>query len=181
MSRTVDANDGTGPHTWNYQWKDIDYTDANIVTDPLLNDTAHTPTGLGGTCSLYVTKTQHYQGSRASGILLKTENTDYSFSPNPFDFSHNSVANVFTTRTTTVYPNGQTSKVERDYDPGFIYRDPLYGLSVYAYYMNNNNPASYGKVTAEREYDLGPGAPGALLRTTNNTYLWQSNSNHLEL
>jgi hypothetical protein len=55
LTRTVDANDGSGPRTWTYA--------GNIVTDPAGNETVHTFTGLGGTCTQYETQTQHYQGS----------------------------------------------------------------------------------------------------------------------
>ncbi len=200
QSRTVDANDGTGPHTWTY---------ANgVVTDPMGNDTVHTFTGLGGTCSQYETKTQYYQGSHTGGTLLKTVMTDYTFTPNPWDanlISQNgegpdSVTNVLPIRVTTTLPSGQTSKVETDYDAGFTYHGPLDGITWNdqtcvnvshgtappncSYTDPTTNPvtnytASYGKAVATREYDWGANAPGPLLRQTLTTYQWQVSSAYL--
>ncbi|MGC2742623.1 MAG: hypothetical protein WA672_05500, partial [Candidatus Angelobacter sp.] len=194
QTRTVDANDGTGPQTWTYN--------SGIVTDPLRNDTVHTFTGLGGTCSYYETQTQYFQGPHSSGTLLKTVNTDYTFTANPWDsnlISQNgegpsSVTNVLPIRVTTTLQNGQTSRVETDYDSGFTYHGPLDGITSYVQtcstdptnpgctytspttYPVTNYTASYGKPIAEREYDWGQGAPGALLRQTLTTYKWQVNS-----
>ncbi len=201
QTRTVDANDGAGPHTWSY---------ANgVVTDPAGNDTVHTFTGLGGTCSEYETKTQYYQGSRTNGILLKTFTTDYTFTPNPWDPNlisqsqggvAGTVTNVLPIRVTTTLPNGQTSKVETDYDAGFTYHGPLDGITWNdqtcvnvshgtappncSYTDPTTNPvtnytASYGKAVATREYDWGANAPGPLLRQTLTTYQWQISSAYL--
>src|SRR6266849_4168349 len=201
QTRTVDANDGTGPHTWRYS--------PGIVTDPAGNDTVHTFTGLGGTCSLYETQTQFYQGSHTGGTLLKTVNTDYSFTPNPWDPQlislsgepPDSVTNVLPIRVTTILPNGQTSKVETDHDAGFIYHGPLDGITTnqwtcyeiipgdptsttcsytdFQTYPVTNYTASYGKAIATREYDWGTNAPGPLLRQTLTTYQWQVSSAYL--
>ena len=38
---------------------------------------------------------------------------------------------------------------------------------------------SYGKVTDQKEYDYGQGAPGPLLRETKTTYQWQVDSRYL--
>jgi len=200
QTRTVDANDGTGPHTWTY---------ANgVVTDPAGNDTVHTFTGLGGTCSQYETQTQFYQGSHTGGTLLKTVKTDYQFTANPWDPNlitqsdvADSVTNVFPIRVTTVLPNGLTSKVETDYDAGFTYHGPLDGITTnqwtcyeiipgdptsnyceytdFQTYPVTNYTASYGKALATREYDWGATAPGPLLRQTLTTYQWQVNSAYL--
>jgi RHS repeat-associated protein len=199
QTRTVDANDGTGPHTWSYA--------PGLVTDPppLLNDTVHSITTLGGTCSLYETQTQYYQGSHTSGTLLKTVNTDYQYTANPYDPSviagaagdANSVTNVFPIRVTTTMPNGQVSKVETDYDTALTYHGALDGLTYngganYACTPPPDMPVcatttkpvtnytgSYGKPIAKREYDWGQGAPGALLRQTLTTYKWQVDSSYL--
>src|SRR5262249_38796208 len=46
LTRTVDANDGTGPHPWNYS---ISTASATVI-DPLHNDTVHTFTDLNTSC-----------------------------------------------------------------------------------------------------------------------------------
>lgn len=211
LTRTVDANDGTGPHTWHYFFDNETGTSAglthtNVVTDPEGNDTVHTFTGLGATCSLYETQTQFFQGSRSTGALLKTVKTDYQYTANPWDTNlieggstADSVANVVATRVTTILPNGLTSKVERDYDSAVTYHGPLDGISSNqqtcttdpvtqiqscSYGATTTEPAhnytgSYGRPVAVREYDWGQGAPGPLLRQTATTYQWQVNSAYL--
>ena len=76
-SRTVDANDGTPAHTWNYGIS----TGQTVVTDPDGNDTVHTiatPISGPNVCSVYETQVQYYQGSASGGTLLKTVATQYS-------------------------------------------------------------------------------------------------------
>ena len=161
-SRTVNANDGTGSHTWTYG--------GGIITDPLGNQSVHTMTGLAGTGSVYETQAQYYQGSSSTGTLLKTVNTDYSWQFYPLGGVPTSCQNVISVvpiRVTTIWPNGQTTKVETDYDSGFTSGGSAPETAV------------YGKVVARREYDYGNGAPGALLRRTTTAYTWQSNSNYL--
>src|SRR5215471_18802230 len=150
QTRTVDANDGTGPHTWTYG------NGTGVVTDPLGNDTVHTITGLGASllgglsCSLYETQTQYYQGSHTSGTLLKTVNTDYQYTINPYDSAvigsdgvqsdATTVTNVFPIRVTTTLPNGLVSKVETDYDTALAYHGALDGIvsNIYECQANGN-------------------------------------------
>jgi RHS repeat-associated protein len=191
-TRTVDANDGTGPHTWTYG-------NGATVTDPAGNDMVVTFTQLGAACTPYETQTQYYQGSHISGTLLKTVNTDYQFTPNPWDPAEiaggtpKSVTNVFPIRVTTTLPNGLVSKVETDYDTALAYHGPLDGITYNVCttdpdgmttctggtYGVSNYTGSLGKVIAVREYDWGQGAPGPLLRQTKTTYQWQINSAYL--
>jgi RHS repeat-associated protein len=200
MSRTVDANDGTGPHTWSYN--------NGVVTDPQGNDTVHVTSMLGDTCSLYETETRYYQGSQSAGTLLKTVHTDYQYTVNPYDpavigtagalANATSVINVFPIRVTTTLPNGLVSKVETGYDNGLVYHGPLDGITSNIYECPNptdppsgcfygaqttvpvsNYTGSYGKAISRREYDWGQGAPGPLLRETQTTYQWQVNSAYL--
>ena len=186
-SRSVDANDGTGAKTWSYS---VPGAGSVVVTDPMLNDTIHVITGLGGSCSLYETETDFYQGSHGSGALLKTVKTDYSYTSNPYDMSGTNpattMAGVVPIRVTTILPNGQTSKVETDYDSGFSYRDPMYGDPNVFPPQTHTYTVTYGRPVAQREYDWGQGAPGALLRQTLTTYQWQVgnlyfNNNFLDL
>ncbi len=137
QTRTVDANDGSGPHTWKYN--------SGVVTDPLGNDTVHVITALGNnltggaSCSFYETQTRYYQGSQNGGTLLKTVNTDYQYTFNPYDPSvigsggaqsaATTVINVFPIRVTTTLPNGLVSKVETDYDNALAYHGPLDGIT----------------------------------------------------
>jgi RHS repeat-associated protein len=207
-TRSVDANDGTGPNTWSYFYDNqlatfTSLVEHNVVTDPQGNDTVHTITGLAATCSLYETQTQYYQGSHTSGTLLKTVNTDYQYTANPWDPiligggpAADSVANVLPIRVTATLPNGLVSKVETDYDSALAYHGPLDGITyteptqicdpdcrtVWGPPITNqvtNYTGSYGKVIATREYDWGQGAPGALLRQTQTQYQWQLNSAYL--
>ena len=195
-TRTVDAGDGTGPHQWTYTWggnpggtlvaSSTDYEIENVVTSPLGDDTVHHITGFFGGPSLYETQTRYYQGSHTSGTLLKTVNTDYSYSSNPFDMGPQVVPptaiNVVPIRVTTSLPNGLTSKVETDYDSNsFTFHDPTWGLPLNPQqpFQNSMYPGTLGTVLARRQYDSGVGAPGNLLNQTLTTYLWQNNSNYL--
>jgi hypothetical protein len=157
-SRTVDAVDGTGPHTWNYNG-------GGLVTDPDGNDTLHIFTALNNSCSWYETQTKYFKGSYQSGTLLKTVNTDYQWIANPFDIYNptgtlHTVTNVFPIHVTITWPSGQVSRVEKDYDHNLVYMDPVKGWTA----------ASYGNVVEVREYDYGNGELGALLRRTDYTY-----------
>jgi YD repeat-containing protein len=75
-TRTVNANDGTGAHTWQY----TSALPTVKVTDPLANDTVHTFAlfGTAGGCYNFETLTQYYQGSSTGGTLLKTAKTDWN-------------------------------------------------------------------------------------------------------
>jgi hypothetical protein len=156
-TRTVNANDGSGPHTWTYS--------NGIVTDPAGNDTVHTFTGLNASCSLYETQTQYFQGPQSSGSLLKTVKTDYRWMANPFDTLDDTettptVTNVFPIRTTTTWPSGKITKVEKDYDSQLVFSVPGRGQFT----------GSYGNLLETREYDYGDGATWTLLRRTDYAY-----------
>jgi RHS repeat-associated protein len=164
-SRTINANDGTGAHTWTYTYQPT--SGSTVVTDPMGNDTAHSFTTFD--CGVYETQVKSYQGSATSGTLLKTVQTDYNttYFANPMPLG-TPVLNIYPIRTTTTWPNGKVTKVEKDYDAGFT-----------CLYCNGRTNAQYGNVVAEREYDYGSGAPGSLLRTTTTNYLAFSNSTYL--
>src|SRR5262249_48149427 len=74
-SRTVNANDGTGGHTWNYTYTvGASTTGTTTVTGPDGNDTVHmivAPVPVAS-CNFYDSQVQYYQGSASSGMLLKT-------------------------------------------------------------------------------------------------------------
>src|SRR5579859_2924575 len=169
-SRTVDANDGAGPHTWTYNWAAsatqggmiATVTTPPTTTSPNGDDTVHVIMPIVNTCSLYETETQYFQGTGSGRQLLKTVDTQYSQATgpsgsNPIGQGLNVVPTVITT---TLATNGKVSQIQKDYAS-----DPS-GLI-------------YGNVTEAREYDYGQGAPGPLLRKTDETMLWQNNSTYL--
>jgi hypothetical protein len=174
-SRTVDANDGTGGHTWNYGYSGqgtstpngngqliTTYTGKTVVTGPDGNDTVHTITtpvpGLG-VCSLYETQAQYYQGPVSSGTLLKTVATQYSGNVSNFYSGGGTVdINLVPQQVTVTLVGGQTSKIINTYDAGVPNGD---GENVI-----------YGSLLQKDEYDFS----GSLARSTLNHYLWQDNA-----
>ncbi|MGH9554618.1 MAG: RHS repeat domain-containing protein [Terriglobales bacterium] len=171
QTRTLDANDGSGPHTWSYSYGVKANPPAlsptkTTVTDPLGNQTVHTMTAFG-TGSFYETQTLSYQGSAATGTLLKTTTTDYISNTCPFQDCLLVRVGVLPIRTTTAWPNGLTSKVEKDYDAGFTYT-----------WNSQNYTAKYGLVVQQREYDYGSGVAGPLVRRADTAYLALSNANY---
>jgi hypothetical protein len=80
-SRTVNANDGTGAHTWTYAYGMNNGVGAievqSQVTDPSGNYSVHTfaPLGTNG-CPAYESQAQDFN---SAGTLLKTVNTTYSY------------------------------------------------------------------------------------------------------
>jgi RHS repeat-associated protein len=182
-SRTLNANDGQGAHTWTYAFGPV-VTTTNpasrtiTVTDPLGNDTVHTETGLGNTCSFYETSKVQYQGAQSLGNVVQSVATTYTYSPNSQGYYSQlapySVFNVLPTSTTTTVSNGKQSKVAYQYDSGFTYEDPINSSWPPTQYS-----ANYGLLLAKSEYDYGSGAPGSLLKTTTTGYLALSNSAYL--
>jgi RHS repeat-associated protein len=160
-SRTLTDNLGHS-YKWSYGWGTISNLSlTNVSTDPNGNDTAHVFSYLaGGGSEGYVeTSTLYYQGAKAAGQMLKRVDTDYALAT--AISSH--IANVFPTSIqTAVYPSGKVSLVTKAYDTG-----PGSGAPV------------FGNVVTEKEYDWGQGTPGALLRETDTTYQWQTNSAYL--
>lgn len=170
-SRTVNDQSGGGNQTWTYTYNNPYSGGSTVVTDPLGNDVVHTFGYSVGTCSYYETQTQYYQGSHSGGTLLKTVNTSYSGSQYSRN-SPNTGINVVPIQVSTVWPNGQTATVTKQYDNGFSYLD-------YMGFVNGENNAPnvgvYGKVMGETHYDYS----GAILQTTNTSYQAFVNSNYL--
>jgi RHS repeat-associated protein len=138
------------------------------VTDPDGNQTVHVTIdallAIGNFAPLEV-QTKYYQGTAASGRLLKTVSTDYntiSFLVGDGDTTVSTRYMNRPIRVTTTLDNGLVSKVETDYDPQ----------------PDNNGVISYSRsnVIERREYDFGQGAPGPLVRRTTYTYLHNANS-----
>jgi RHS repeat-associated protein len=159
-SRTVDANDGSGGHTWNYGIS----AGTTVVTDPDGNDTVHTiatPVPGAGVCSVYETQVQYYQGSASGGTLMKTVATQYSGTVSNFYSGGGLVdINVVPHQVTVTLAGGQTSKVINTYDPGVTNGDAEHVI--------------YGSLLQKDEYDFS----GSLVRSTLNHYLWQDNSTY---
>ena len=166
-TRSVNANDGTGSHTWSYSYSLLSSGyESTTVTDPLGNYTVHT---FNAPCAGYETETQYYQNG---GTLLKTVNTTYNFSG-----SRNAAyTNVVPTIIETTWPGGEESQVTKSYDSGFSF------LDFVGYATNQSgapNVGIYGKMLTEADSDYGSGAPGGTLRTTTNTYQALTNSAYL--
>src|ERR1700722_10056436 len=131
------------------------------VTDPAGNDTVYTLTSTF--VGSLVTEKQFYQGSSASGTIVKTVQTDYSV-PNI-----NHAPPVLPIHETTTWnQQNLVSRTETDYDSWQIAGWP-------------NNPMSAANPIEKREYDYGTGTWGSLIRTTDYGYLHLSNSTYLGL
>lgn len=157
-SRSVNAADGQGAHTWNYTWGSTlssSNTYTNTVTDPLGNDTAHSFPPAGSITApepagLYEVKAVYYQGSTAQNNVLKTVNTTYIYQG----------SGAFPQTVTVTLNNGQTSEK---------------ALS-YATVSTSDGSTYVNKITDQKDYDYGSGAPGSLLREIETSYIFQSNS-----
>lgn len=157
-SRTVNANDGTGGHTWNYSYTSTTTT----VTSPEGNDTVHTLIApvQSASCNLYDSQAQYFQGSSGSGTLLKTEATQFSGVASPYDVNGGPIAiNVVPVQVTTTI-GAKTSKIINTYDSG--------GTDA------NGNPYIFGNLLERDEYDFS----NLLVRSTVNHYLWQDNATY---
>jgi RHS repeat-associated protein len=179
-SRTVDANDGTGPKTWSYN--------LGIVTDPLGNDTVYTFTApCGG--SAVNTETQYYSGSHSNAAnLIKTEDTQYAVSGGdpfwPTDGGSSAPYSTLPVLKKTTWANGQVSEVCMVYDsmtggPCSAAYNPS-GSTFFDRYSTSGKtyPFVYGSVVQKSEYDYGSGSPGPLLRQTNTQFQWQANNSY---
>jgi len=173
--RIVNANDGTGLHTWTYNYALANPILTSTTTDPLGNDTVYTITGFGTWPKLFYfpTRVDSYQGSHSAGSLLKSVVTTYSYlqRTNPQYINVPSIVNVVPTQATMIFGNGQQTKATSAYDSGFTFLDHDTGGTQYT--------ATYGNLISRNEYDFGSGAPGSLLRTTTTSYLAFSDSTYL--
>ncbi len=121
------------------------------VTDPLGNLT-HYEFSVGGAKYFSPREINRsiYQGSTT---LLKTIHTDYN---NLDSFGHTQDISLPIRVTTTLNDANLANKVEHDY-------------AAYSSYGPIN--PTIDNVTEQRDYDWGSGAPGALLRKTDNSWL----------
>src|SRR5215470_2578650 len=174
-SRTLDANDGTGPHTWRYSYSYQPPSQPTVpmppstttVTDPIGNVTVHTFSDVGtsnqSSCTYYEMKTQYYDNANH---LLKTETIDYGLLNQGLGIT----TTAFPTRRTTTLSNGLVTKTEMAYNGQFnsqgVPQDPIVSVS-------------FGKVSDIYEYDYAQGVPGPLLRRTHTDYVFQNSSSYL--
>lgn len=163
--RTLTDNNGHS-YTWKYSYGSATFPNpfTNTMTDPLGNDTANTFTPLQGvnnlmnssnTKSYFLTTSKHYQGLQSTGNLLQQEDLQYYNNGKAGDAN---AVNGFATQITTT-TNGEVSRVVRLPDSG-----------GYGDFIPN-----FGVVTSEKHYDFD----GSLLRETDTTYKWQTDSNYL--
>ena len=158
-TRTTNANDGTGAHTWHYSWTPNQTGNVGISTDPLGNDVVHTNTAEGGICSFYETTQQRYQGSHTSGTILKTIATQYkSGGASPLPPSTDVGFDVVPVQITTTLQNGYTSQVTKTYDAT---GNTFYDAGNFAFPSSTKYPLLYGKVVTNQEYDYATGAPAS--------------------
>ncbi|HEV3316973.1 MAG TPA: hypothetical protein VG488_08400, partial [Candidatus Angelobacter sp.] len=164
-TRTVNDNNGHSS-IWTYNWGiPSNGVLVNTVTDALNNDTVHIFTALNSGCDgFYETRMQSYQGTGSSRQLLKQVDTSYASQTLGVSAGVGSaLGNVVPTSIkTTIYPSGKASLIAKTYDAG----------------LGTNAPI-FGNVISEKVYDWGQGSPGALLRETDTSYVWQNDARYL--
>jgi RHS repeat-associated protein len=156
-SRTVNANDGAGNHTWNYEYGNATTT----VTDPNENDTV-------STYSSSSRVTTQYSGTGSGRTVMRTTTLAYQsqYATDGAGFP------MYPTTKTVTLENGLETQTAYTY---------CCDLSFYTVPSSGTFPsaASYGKVTDAKVYDYATSGLGTLLKETKTTYLFQSNSNYL--
>lgn len=190
-TRSVDANDGTGPKTWHYQWI------ANpaggwkhIITDPAGNDQVETISGE----SLLDGQTDLYQGCSpgntlycsGSGTLLKSvSRNNFIQMGGILDYGATSPSYSYVPGTTTttipVAGTGQSlvSQVVDTYLPASATVNS-YDITNEGYIKGENLPPlympsniGYNQRRSRTYYDYGTGAAGAPLRTETTSYFYE--------
>ena len=178
-SRTVNANDGTGPHTYSYSYSYSSSTglttETTTVTDPLGNISIHTFSPYGP----YETQLQEEDNS---GNILKNTQTSYNDALYDIDAGSEYV-NFSPSSITTIWPNGQQNTVSLKYDinngSGFyagIYRT---GPGEPGFVASSSSSSYTANPWSKIETAYGNGASGAVLRTTNTSYFAFSNASYL--
>ena len=171
-SRTVNANDGTGDHTWTYQYSATTFNgqpalQVTVTTPPPDSNVAvHTMiTPVAGTCGYYEAQAQYYQGA-ATGTPIKTVTTQYTANPDLWDTTI--ANNVVATQTTVTASDGHSSKTIVAYDSGNTFGElDLNGSPLTV-------PVVFGNVLQKDEYDFS----NTLARTTVNHFKWQDDANY---
>jgi RHS repeat-associated protein len=178
ISRTVDANDGSGPQTWTYSRQTTANGIVTTVTDPLGNTSVHTFQNPLGICQPYESQDQEYDNQ---GHLLKATSTTYSFVPNNPNYGgvDQTALDVLPTSRTTVWPNGQQRTVTMTYDKdhGSTFSFGVWKNQV-GVQWNSTRSGYISTPWSTSETDYAQGGSGAVLRTTNITYLAFASSNY---
>ena len=173
-SRTINANDGSGPHQWLYSFalntSTIPISSTMTITDPLNNIIKHT--------LVYANYTLQNNGSRTTiysdsdGNMLKTIIDTY-----PWQYSTWNGFPLWLANEQTTLGSGQSYLTTYSYccDVSFLYSlsssSGTIGAGNYPY------SASNGKITDAKVYDYS----GALLRETKDSYIFQSNSSYSQV
>jgi RHS repeat-associated protein len=175
LTRTENANDGSGDKIWTYS-ATLNGTVYPGVTDPDRNFTVfsnwYTPANY--TNSGVWTRRQFYT---SASVLLKTVDTSYMGAEDPLDKwepnprSMPIIQYILPTGTTTTWPNGQVSQTILTYDSTGRFTDVYTPGSSYYF--------PYGNIVEKQEYDYGSSPHGALLRDTKTAYQWQANAGYL--
>jgi len=166
LSRTLNANDGTGNHVWQYSYNPSQSgTGTTTVTDPLGNVTKYTY-GLNS-CNPYPTQIQR---SDNKGNVLQTETFTYSYVQPVLQ-----LLNVNLTSDTIAWANGKTEQKSYTYDvqnntkfTGSL--ELLFSGTTNVYYLASASFGYTNKPWSETETDYGSAAPGPVLRKTNTTF-----------
>jgi RHS repeat-associated protein len=184
--KTRTVSDGITSNTWNYTYTYPPVT--NTVTAPKLpydaqgNDTVYSvaEAQAGYFDTAFVYQVDSYQGSYASGALLKSVSKAFTYYTNPYyqvnvggqitpGLGSGKAGQLLNSETTTL--GSKVSQATYAYDNGFS----VVGLNgsvccTFYYGVTTNATAS--------DYGAAPN-PGPVLRQTASTYQWQTNSNYL--
>lgn len=161
-SRTVQSNGVTG--AWQYVHSYGPSIATTIkVTDPANNDTLYTCKDAHPLPCLF-SKVQRFAGSVSANQILQTLTTDYITYPFPTTYASSPQQIQAPIRDTTTWnTTNQVKKRETDWDNFAV----------------AGGTATWGNPIELREYDLGNGAPGPLLKRTHYNYLHLLNSTYL--
>jgi RHS repeat-associated protein len=180
-------NAGSGTSTWQYSGCGGSLTGVGTtctVTDPNLNDAVHV---FSGACSSaqnsldgVETSTQNYAGTGSSRALLRRVDRTYSSTSFPWWSLSPSlpgcINTVLTGTTTTLSDVGKVSKTTTTYDTA---GGALLYLHVNSVPQQYSYPLTFGLPVSSTATDFGSGSPGATIRQSATTYMWQSNSNFI--
>jgi RHS repeat-associated protein len=195
-SRTVNANDGTGPHTWNYQW--VYSTSAkqwsHIITDPTKNDTIH----IISQNDVEDNEVDYYAGcspgntqfcSGTSSLMKKVVTVPQGSGSCNLDLGAEATSSPTAPQTVTTYlypvPTGtpSVSQVVYAYVPG-VGNHTQYTFSDDTYIKGENPPVAtpiagcygYDQMRSLKYYDYGTDGPGPLIKSTTTRYYWENNA-----
>lgn len=174
-SRTMTSSDGS--ETWHYS---ADGGPTASATDPDGNQVQYTFTdesGSGEGCTFYETQRQYLQNESGTLVPIETVATQYTTVQ---DYDARNYGAAFPKQVTTTWnATGQSFVSKTQYDPGFTATafdcagegPPPNGL----YCSEPTTAMLFGLPTSQSTYDYS----GSLLKNTQTSYLWMSNSAYL--